>query len=145
MTRLAFAWVATAIIAAVMLPSCTSTPPDLTPVPGQANFAAAAWNRHFHRNDAPPEIEWVRGDDLNCGGGAMFIVDGVCKGGDAIGDFVRLPLPDGKPWWPSICHEFQHAWMYRQHLADPADHSRFDFASVDKCAAEVATLQGEGR
>lgn len=146
--RLIWTWIATLVIAMIGLTMVGCAPaPDLTPIAGQVDFSAGAWNARYRRDDAPPAIEWVRGADLDCGGGAGFMRAGECRVGwhETGAPFVTVALPGERPNWDTLCHEFEHVRRWRDRMPDPDDHSLFPFDEVEKCAKDMAVLQGEGR
>lgn len=133
-----------ALLALQALPHLTGCgpQPNLTPVAHQAEFSKLIWADVFNMPGAPPDVEWMHGESLNCDDGWGFWVytrnGKECVGGSynpKWGDWVRARItPDGSADLYAVAHEFLHVARERT-IGDWEDHPAPDFGQDGILAA----------
>lgn len=95
------------------------------------------WHTVYGREDMPPAVRWVEGDELSCSladGAAGFPTLTGCKSG-----WTMSRYEVSVAWWPgstygdtSLAHEYWHALQLREGTADPL-HLGQQWLTVPEC------------
>ena len=115
------------IVFVVTMMGCAPTGTS-DPMEHQGEALAIVWGTAFGQTDAPPTVNWVMGDHLDCtepngnrGFMALTVEGRKCKGGITFtGAEVFIAWPDGSNYSnTAFAHELAHAEQLRRNVSDP--------------------------